>query len=92
MAESPETEYTEYIHSLDEDTVSVIMGYRLRAQEGAEVVASVLSELEGFAATKGGITFTDAQPFPVAAFDRLVRERQAEIDAALGSSGGGRGR
>jgi uncharacterized protein YdhG (YjbR/CyaY superfamily) len=58
----------------------------------AEVVASVLPMLEGFASTKGGIKFTDDQRLPVAAFDRLVKERQAEIDAALGSSGGGRGR
>jgi len=59
----------------------------------AEVVASVLPTLDGYASTKGGIKFTAAKPLPVAAFDRLVTERRAEIDAALGSSGGGgRGR
>lgn len=58
----------------------------------ADVVASVLPSLEGFASTKGGVKFTAAKPLPVAAFDRMVKERQAEIDAALGSSGGGRGR
>jgi uncharacterized protein YdhG (YjbR/CyaY superfamily) len=58
----------------------------------ADVVASVLPSLEGFASTKGGVKFTDAQRLPVAAFDRMVTERKAEIDAALGSSGGGRGR
>lgn len=58
----------------------------------ADVVASVLPSLEGFAATKGGIKFTAAKPLPVAAFDATVKQRQAEIDAALGTSGGGRGR
>lgn len=59
----------------------------------AEVVASVVPTLDGYASTKGGIKFTAAKPLPVAAFDRLVTERKAEIDAALGSSsGGGRGR
>lgn len=59
----------------------------------ADVVASVLPTLDGYASTKGGIKFTAAKPLPVAAFDRIVTERKAEIDAALGSSGGGgRGR
>lgn len=58
----------------------------------ADVVATVLQDLDGVDATKGGIRFTEAAPLPAAAFDRLVRERQAEIDAALGPSGGGRGR
>jgi uncharacterized protein YdhG (YjbR/CyaY superfamily) len=58
----------------------------------ADVVAAVLGDLDGFDATKGGIRFTDAAPLPTAAFDRLVQARQAEIDAALGRSGGGRGR
>jgi uncharacterized protein YdhG (YjbR/CyaY superfamily) len=58
----------------------------------AEVVASVKPDIEGLESTKGGVKFTAAKPFPVKAFDRMVKERQAEIDAALGSSGGGRGR
>lgn len=58
----------------------------------SDVVASVLPSLEGFATTKGGIKFNDAKPLPVPVFDRMVKARQAEIDAALGSSGGGRGR
>lgn len=49
----------------------------------SEVTASVLATLDGFDATKGGIRFTDDRPVPDAAFDALVRERQAEIDAAL---------
>lgn len=49
----------------------------------SEVTASVLATLDGFAATKGGIRFSDDQPLPDAAFDALVRERRAEIDAAL---------
>jgi uncharacterized protein YdhG (YjbR/CyaY superfamily) len=58
----------------------------------ADVVASVQPALEGFTSTKGGVKFTAERPLPVAAFDRMVKERRAEIDAALGSSGGGRGR
>ncbi len=58
----------------------------------SDVVATVLPTLTGFAATKGGIKFTEAQTLPGEAFDRMVRERQAEIDAALGPSGGSRGR
>jgi uncharacterized protein YdhG (YjbR/CyaY superfamily) len=58
----------------------------------AEVVASVLPALEGFTSTKGGVKFSATKPLPVAAFDRMVKERAAEIDAALGASGGGRGR
>lgn len=49
----------------------------------ADVTASVLATLDGFDATKGGIRFTVDRPLPPAAFDALVRERQAEIDAAL---------
>lgn len=58
----------------------------------ADVVASVLPDLDGFDSTKGGVKFTAEKPLPVAAFDRMVKQRQAEIDAALGTSGGGRGR
>lgn len=58
----------------------------------ADVVASVVPTLEGFESTKGGIRFTAGSPLPREAFDRLVRERVAEIDAALGSGSGGRGR
>jgi uncharacterized protein YdhG (YjbR/CyaY superfamily) len=47
------------------------------------VTASVLATLDGFDATKGGIRFIGDRPLPDEAFDALVRERQAEIDAAL---------
>ncbi|WP_395638725.1 iron chaperone [Pseudolysinimonas sp.] len=50
----------------------------------ADVVASTLPLATGLAATKGAIRFTDADPLSTAAFDHLVRARQAEIDAALG--------
>ncbi|WP_448061149.1 iron chaperone [Cellulomonas hominis] len=58
----------------------------------SEVTASVLAMLDGadgahgaggFDATKGGIRFTLDRPVPDEAFDALVRERRAEIDAAL---------
>lgn len=49
----------------------------------SDVTASVLATLDGYDATKGGIRFTDDQPLPEAALDALVRERRAEIDAAL---------
>ncbi len=52
----------------------------------SEVTASVLRTLDGpdgFDATKGGIRFTVDRPVPDAAFDALVQERRAEIDAAL---------
>ena len=58
----------------------------------AEVVASVQPALGGLTSTKGGVKFSAAKPLPVAAFDRMVKERAAEIDAAHCSSGGGRGR
>lgn len=58
----------------------------------ADVVTWVQPDFEGLESTKGGVKFTAAKPFPVKAFDRMVTERKAEIDAALGSSGGGRGR
>jgi uncharacterized protein YdhG (YjbR/CyaY superfamily) len=130
MPDESKIPYTEYIHSLDEDAMTTVMGWRLRAQElvgqvdegmsygmpalryrgrplvsviatkagfsifpfSADVVAAVLPELDGFATTKGGVKFTAEKPLPVAAFDRMVKGRQAEIDAALGASGGGRGR
>jgi uncharacterized protein YdhG (YjbR/CyaY superfamily) len=50
----------------------------------AEVVEQVLPQLDGFASSKGGIRFNDAQPLPDAAFTALVRARRDEIDAALG--------
>ena len=50
----------------------------------AEVVAQVQRQLDGFASTKGGIRFTDAQPLPESAFTELVTARRDEIDAALG--------
>ena len=49
----------------------------------ADVTAAVLSALEGFDATKGGIRFTVDRPLPDVALDALVRGRRAEIDAAL---------
>jgi uncharacterized protein YdhG (YjbR/CyaY superfamily) len=49
----------------------------------ADVVASVVAELDGFDYTKGGIKFTDERPLPDAAFDALVARRRNEIDAAL---------
>ncbi|WP_454051682.1 iron chaperone [Cellulomonas sp. Marseille-Q8402] len=49
----------------------------------SDVTASVLAGLDGFDATKGGIRFTVDRPLPPEAFDALVRERRAEIDAAL---------
>jgi uncharacterized protein YdhG (YjbR/CyaY superfamily) len=49
----------------------------------SDVTASVLATLDGFDATKGGIRFTVHRPLPTEAFDALVRERRAEIDAAL---------
>lgn len=58
----------------------------------ADVVAAVLPDLSGFATTKGGIKFTAEQPLPVAVFDRMIAARAAEIDAAVGPSGGARGR
>jgi len=120
MADDP-LPYTTYIHGLDPDVGSHLMGWRLRAQEqvdgteegmsygmpalryrgrplvsivatkagfsifpfSAEVVASVLPDLEGFASTKGGIRFTQERQIPVAVFDRMLQERKAEIDAAL---------
>ncbi len=115
-------EYTDYIHSLDEDAASLVMGYRLRAQEqvgpvtegttdgqpalhyrdqplmslvatkagfsfvpfSPEVVASALPLLDGFESTTDGITFTAEKQLPVAAFDQMLRDRKAEIDASLG--------
>ena len=49
----------------------------------SDVVARVLATLDGFDATKGGIRFTVDRRLPPEAFDALVRERRAEIDAAL---------
>jgi uncharacterized protein YdhG (YjbR/CyaY superfamily) len=49
----------------------------------ADVVAGAIGGLPGFASTKGGIKFTDAQPLPDEAFDGIVQARRAEIDAAL---------
>jgi uncharacterized protein YdhG (YjbR/CyaY superfamily) len=118
-------EYTDYIHALDEDAASLVMGYRLRAQEqvghvtegksygmpalryrdrplisivatkagfsvfpfSADVVASALPLLKGFTSTKGGIKFTAEKQLPVDVFDQMLRERKAEIDAALGGAG-----
>jgi uncharacterized protein YdhG (YjbR/CyaY superfamily) len=130
MPEESKIPYTEYIHSLDEDAATTVMGWRLRAQElvgkvdegmsygmpalryrgrplvsvvatkagfsifpfSEAVVAAVLPDVDGYAATKGGVKFTAAKPLPVAVFDRMVKQRQAEIDAAVGPSSGGGGR
>lgn len=48
------------------------------------VVAHAMPDLDGFESTKGGIRFTDANPIPDDAFDRMVLDRRDEIDAALG--------
>lgn len=130
MAAESAIPYTEYIHGLDEDAGSLVMGYRLRAQEqvdgveegmsygmpalryrgrplvsvvatkagfsvfpfSADVVAAVMGDLDGFASTKGGVKFTREKQLPVEVYDRMLALRKAEIDAALGVSGGGRGR
>ena len=49
----------------------------------AEVVGSVVADLDGFDSTKGGIKFTDERPLPDTAFDALVARRRDEIDAAV---------
>ncbi|GAB1692527.1 iron chaperone [Krasilnikovia sp. M28-CT-15] len=49
----------------------------------AEVVASVVAELDGFDSTKGGIRFNDERYLPDEAFEALVTRRRAEIDAAV---------
>ncbi|WP_166872589.1 iron chaperone [Salinibacterium sp. ZJ450] len=49
----------------------------------SDVVAHAITELPGFASTKGGIRFTDQAPIPDAVFDRIVLDRLREIDAAL---------
>ncbi len=49
----------------------------------ADVVAGAIGGLPGFASTKGGIKFTDAQPLPDEAFDGIVLARRSEIDAAF---------
>lgn len=49
----------------------------------SEVTAAVMTGLDGFGATKGGIRFTLDQPLPDRAVDALVTGRRAEIDAAL---------
>lgn len=65
--------------------VSVVVGDRgcTAYPFSSDVTASVLATLEGYDATKGGIRFTADHPLPPEAFDALVRERRAEIDAAL---------
>ena len=47
------------------------------------VVESVVTELDGFDSTKGGIKFSDKRTLPNDAFDALVARRRDEIDAAL---------
>src|SRR6187431_1750400 len=48
-----------------------------------EVVELVISTLEGFESTKGGIRFTQEHLLPDEAFDTLVTARRDEIDSAL---------
>ena len=62
--------------------VSTKLGYSV-FPFSAEVVDSVIRELDGFDSTKGGIKFTDEHPLPANAFDALVERRRDEIDAAL---------
>ncbi|MFC4223088.1 iron chaperone [Lysinibacter cavernae] len=47
------------------------------------VVSSVADDLVGFAVTKGGFRFSVDQPVPKSVFDRVVRRRRAEIEAAV---------
>jgi len=47
------------------------------------VVAGVVSSLDGFDSSKGGIKFTEQRRLPDKAFDALVAARRDEIDAAL---------
>lgn len=47
------------------------------------VVTAVAPRLIDVPHSKGAVTFTDARPLPVAAFDAMVAARRAEIDAAL---------
>ena len=47
------------------------------------VVELVLTGLDGFDSTKGGIRFSEAQLLPDDAFDALVAARRDEIDTAL---------
>ena len=47
------------------------------------VVSTVLADLTGFDATKGGIRFTADRLLPGEAFDALVTGRRDEIDSAL---------
>lgn len=49
----------------------------------SEVTATVMTDLDGFGATKGGIRFTLDQPLPDSAVDALITGRRAEIDTAL---------
>jgi uncharacterized protein YdhG (YjbR/CyaY superfamily) len=62
--------------------ISTKQGYAVFPFSSA-VVESVISELEAFESTKGGIKFTDERHLPDKAFDALVARRRHEIDAAL---------
>jgi uncharacterized protein YdhG (YjbR/CyaY superfamily) len=62
--------------------ISTKQGYSVFPFSSA-VVESVIAEIDGFAATKGGIKFTDNRHLPNKAFDKLVAQRRDEIDAAL---------
>jgi uncharacterized protein YdhG (YjbR/CyaY superfamily) len=61
--------------------VSTKQGYSVFPFSSA-VVESVIAEVTGFDATKGGIKFTDERHLPDKAFDALVAGRRDEIDAA----------
>ncbi len=62
-------------------------GYSVYPFSG-RVTAVVAGTLDGADATKGALRFTGDRPLPDAAVDALVRERRAEIDAALDAPGG----
>ncbi len=62
--------------------VSTRQGYSVYPFSSA-VVKNVITEFDDFAATKGGIKFTDKRHLPNKAFDALVAGRRDEIDAAL---------
>jgi hypothetical protein len=76
-------EYTEYIHSLDEDAASLVMGYRLRAQEQVGPVTEGTTDgkpalfyrdqpLMSLVATKAGYSFVPFSSDAVAAASPLL--------------------
>lgn len=76
-------DYTEYIHSLDEDAASLVMGYRLRAQEQVGIVTEGTSDgtpalfyrgqpLMSLVATKDGFSFVPFSSDAVASAHPLL--------------------